>query len=577
MKTIVSYLLVIIILTISVGYAEETTQVKEISDPLKVYLTYGPSGPKREPKCFANEKIFVGIELPQSLSVSNNADLLFDLALVSQADKSKHTVITASEPVQYKVLRKIPAPVYAYLFLTPPRDFESGKYDLVVSLYGYIDDIPVLCEGTVAIDIRSSSDYGVRNMTFMHGGTETDWVADPNGSVVKSNASIPGSNVFVPGENGEFRCFVGGLSVGEDNRNAVHIKFSLVSQEGTVVKFGDAESDFIAKTDEVFNFVIRFCVWQPGDFVLKIETENVETQQKDSYELPFIVRFFPEHNDEGKTPGDQTEKEETKPAKEIQEPLNIYLTYGPSGPEREPKCFADETIFIKIGLPQSLSVGNRVNLLLDMAWVSRADRSKRNVLAAKQPFQYDVLRNTPSFSFCGFSLPKDIEEGKYDLEVSVYGYIGDTLVLCNGRVTIDVRSSAHYGIRHLTFLHTAMETDWVPSPDDSVPITGTVVPGSNVFVPAERGAISYTLSGLSRDEDNVVAIHVKYSLLSQEGLVYVEEKSLIGPASADVVHLAEDFVLAQTGDFVLKIETEDLNSQQKDSCELPIFVRLFPE
>ena len=270
--------LVVFIFVASLGYAEETQSPKEEPQSLpKVQLTYGPGGPERKAHAIAGEQLYIRLELPKSLSFNGKTDLWGELSLVSQVDQTKF-FRSPVNPLQGFSTKNASSVFLG--FLTVPPDFEEGKYDLILSLLN--PDRSVLCEGKETIDLCPTSSFGIRNFTFIHG-------------FISSTTGVPGPNVFVVGAYAKFAYAVSGLSLNPNEEFDAVVKSTLVDSEGVSIDI--MEPTFLLSRSEVFRFADLGLPWvtlslplvQPGNFVLKIEVEDLNAQKKESLELPLYV------------------------------------------------------------------------------------------------------------------------------------------------------------------------------------------------------------------------------------------------------------------------------------------------
>jgi hypothetical protein len=246
--------------------------------------------------------------------------------------------------------------------------------------------------------------------------------------------------------------------------------------------------------------------------------------------------------------------------------LTGHLTYGPGGPKRKNNGFLDETFHVRLELPKQFSSDGRTDLLHKISVASRVNKIQR--LSSERPFLIEGFstRNFPSFFHFFFSVPKDFDEGIYDIEISVMTKNG--VVIGEWKETIELYPLSRFGIIDLRFLH--------GSPD-----IAKWAPGSNIFVASQTARFSFDIVGLHVDSNNEVSAKVKIVLVDQEGVsVDIHARGPVPILKARVSEterlktwpFSQELHLAQAGDFVLKIEVEDLNSQKKEFYELPIFV-----
>ena len=258
------------------------------------------------------------------------------------------------------------------------------------------------------------------------------------------------------------------------------------------------------------------------------------------------------------------------PNEESASALKVQFMYGLGGPERKMTGFLGERIQIRVELPQKFSPSVGTGLLGELTIVSRANATHR--IDTERPIVVPSLatRNAASFLYFTLLVPPDFEEGEYDMVISVQK--GDGAVRGKWKGTIELYSQLRFGIRHLTFRH-------------GVPNTERWVPGSNIFVVGQTVGLIYELGGLSVGANQEVAAEMKLVLVDQEGvsvnaLGIVDRESLIVrervPMWVTERYLNATFTFEfpgiQAGDFVFKIEAEDLNSGEKGFLELPFHV-----
>ena len=281
---IISSIFGVVILASSLCYAADKKEsAEEIQDIPRIYLTYGPGGPKRKAIFFAGEVIYIKLELPKNFSFDDKLDLLCDLSLISQVKKARD--VSNSKPIPLQGFSSRESSSFFYLFLAVPPDFEEGEYDLCISVQNKKNS--VLYEGKVVVNLYSSSCYGIRNLMFMHG-------------VPKTTYWVPGSNIFAAGETAKISFAVGGLSLNANAEVEALVKLTLVDQEGMSVNILDLGPTppmlkhriSASEHSKTWTFSHEFILTQPGDFVLKVGVEDLNSLKKDSCELPLHVFSF---------------------------------------------------------------------------------------------------------------------------------------------------------------------------------------------------------------------------------------------------------------------------------------------
>jgi len=245
--------------------------------------------------------------------------------------------------------------------------------------------------------------------------------------------------------------------------------------------------------------------------------------------------------------------------------IRIHLTYGPGGPERKTNAFAGERILIRVELPESFSFNEKIDLLCEASFVSQTNKARLIRNPVPIPLQSFTIGNGPSFFIFNVTIPPDFEEGKYDLTLFVQDRNGT--VLGEGKRTIDLYSSSNFGTRNLSFRK-------------GIPGTGYWLPSSNVFTAGETSQINLGVGGLSLNANEEIDAVIKLVLVDPEGVSVEMMEPMFLRSKPEVFQSAElgipwythEFHLAQPGNFVLKLEVEDLTSQEKDSLELPLYV-----
>jgi len=248
----------------------------ETKNVLKVQLTHGPGGPKREPNIFPGETVFMRIELSKDIFSSNETDLTCEVSLVSQTDETRNFRYPVFPLQSVKI--KDTSPIFHYLIIVP-SNFEEGKYDLGLSIK---NGSQVVCAGKETVDLYSTSKFGYRNLWLMHGIPGTmHWVA--------------GSNVFVAGATAQIRFGVGGLSI-KDDEIAMNVRLVFIDKEQEDVSVVLNTTLFRDKSDALVFAELKsawvtsqFPLTQPGNFILKIEVDDLNSSKKEFYELPIFV------------------------------------------------------------------------------------------------------------------------------------------------------------------------------------------------------------------------------------------------------------------------------------------------
>jgi len=252
------------------------------------------------------------------------------------------------------------------------------------------------------------------------------------------------------------------------------------------------------------------------------------------------------------------------PNKEPQSALKVQFTHGPGGPIRKMTGFLGELIDIRVELPEKFISSVKTDLLCELTVVSQTDAAHRVGTERPGNVLNTTTRNAVSFLYFSFRIPSDFEEGKYDVVISVQNE--ENGVHGEGRETIELYPQSRFGIRHLTFQHGLPNLDrWVPS--------------SNVFAAGQSVNIVFEVGGLSEDTNRELAAEMKVVLVNQEGVscnVLDEPMRVRGRPPKSVkepyITFSFDFPCTQAGGFVFKLEVEDLNSGEKELCEVPFHV-----
>jgi len=275
----VSYILALFVSALSLCYADEVQLPDDgTQNDLKVHLTHGPGGPERKPTSFPGEMLFMRIELPNNdLSSNNETDLSCEVSLVSQTDEARKIRYPVFPLRGFSI--KDSSPIFHYLFIVP-GNFEEGKYDLMLSIK---NGFRVVYAGKGTIDLYSSSSFGYRNLWFMHGIPGTmHWVA--------------GSNVFVAGATAQIRFAIGGLSIDANEEVAMKVNLVLIDREQEDISvvlsttlFHESSSAIMYSELRSAWYTCQFPLTQSGNFILKIEVEDLNSQKKEFYELPIFV------------------------------------------------------------------------------------------------------------------------------------------------------------------------------------------------------------------------------------------------------------------------------------------------
>jgi len=244
---------------------------------------YGPGGPERKMTGFLGELIHIRVELPKNFAPSAGTDLLGELTVVSRANAAHR--IGTDRPGVFPNFTTKNAASFMYFTLHVPPDFEEGKYDMEVSVQKRNSAVRSEWKGT--IELYSQLRFGIRHLTFRLGVPNTErWV--------------PSANIFVAGQTVGIIYELGGVSAGANQEIAVEKRLVLVDQEGVSVNALEIlgrepmilrERVPIWATERYLNatFAFEFPATQAGNFVFQIEVEDLNSGEKESYEIPFHV------------------------------------------------------------------------------------------------------------------------------------------------------------------------------------------------------------------------------------------------------------------------------------------------
>jgi hypothetical protein len=246
----------------------------------------------------------------------------------------------------------------------------------------------------------------------------------------------------------------------------------------------------------------------------------------------------------------------------------VFFTYGPGGPKRgQTDFFPGETMYMTVELPKTIFPRNIFEFTCDVSLVSKTNEAQRVNKPQPARFQSFVFKEQSSFFYTYLSIPNDFYDGQYEVVVTARDRGGKVLVV--EKIPVSIKAIHSYGLRNLIFMH-------------GLPQTTYWIPGSNVFVAGETVKITFGVGGLSLNKENEVEAYVKLTLIDQEGVsLNVMDISKSSPMLNVRVSLAErdkiwpfyqEFVLAQSGSYSLKIEVKDVNAEKKENYELPLYV-----
>jgi len=257
----------------------------------------------------------------------------------------------------------------------------------------------------------------------------------------------------------------------------------------------------------------------------------------------------------------------------------IRYSFGPGGPVRPNKKFyPEEAMFFFLELPSKFVVDNTFDFEL-----------RGFLIFGTEP---DIPRNPAHFSghltkvqssltmSARYRIPSNIKAGEYEFQLEIYDRLNNKKFI--KKDTVEILDASNFGMRSIGLWR-------------GVGGTESAVPGSGYFSAGELAAITFTVGGLTIDNEGKVKTFVEAILIDESNQrvdISVQSQNIFMSNATNVdefvprnekLFFGNDFFqtwdfhlnlqLTQPGSYRLKVAVQDLNSGEVSGYILPVFVK----
>ena len=259
--------------------------------------------------------------------------------------------------------------------------------------------------------------------------------------------------------------------------------------------------------------------------------------------------------------------------------LRYFLGHG-GAIRQNTDFYPEEIIFLSLELPSKFAVDNRYDFDSKCFLVFDPDSliPRNDVVTTR--YSGHLTKNQSSFTvFVGYRIPKNIKAGKYEFRIELYDRLNDRKFA--KKDIVEILDASKFGMRGLMLWRGILGTQQFGL-------------GSGYFAAGEWTGISFTVGGLTVDNESRVRASVEIRLIDENDQsvdIPLDEAYLRDPRSIaglnEFVHSGKDIFgndivrtwdlrytipLTQPGHYRMSVAIHDLNSGEVSGYILPIFV-----